>query len=285
METTITVFAVMMAVAFVVIGFGFLTRKSLISIMGGVLILAMSVGITAFVVSNESFYVEATVGNVTSMQNVTQTTSHYQVNGTTGTIALDATNLIVTEIIPTGGTSALEGDEINCIDLFYGKDGTLAGAVDIGVWDDAGAQIIEFDTFDASTVTNANQFNTHCLTGATTHTIAEGDHIGIAFTGGDATNNIDIGSNGDQPFDSTLTYRALWTGAAYVTNTANDLTMRLYLTETVEEEVTEVEIIDAAEWVDHQVTEQIDSTARFILGFFGVVFIVAPILTFKGFTI
>lgn len=284
METTITVFAVMMAIAFVTIGFGFFMRKSLIAIMGGVLILAMSVGITAFIISNESVYVEGVVSNVTSGWHWENTTSYLSLTSSAASDVNTATRKSLSEYASTG-SSLLVGDLVNCIDIGLSKTGTPSNAtsdVTIGIFGPTANVLYTFGTQDETALTTSHTIRTYCNTGSI-HTMANGDRMGVKFELADATNKVQLRTDAAGAFDGTVTFVQTYASGAWGSSTASDMMAHSYYRQNVTD--TEPLVLASPSWVDHQVSEEIDSTARFILGFFGVVFIVAPILTFKGFTI
>lgn len=219
MEIPIELFLGGIAVSIAIGIFGFIRNPQIPAMLcfGGAFVLLLSVSTTAILMDAFS---SGTTNNL----------YHYNVESATGNININAGGTTIRTEFASASNSALVGDTINCIDAYFGKTGSPTGLVDFGTFDSvSGAVIIEFGTIDLSSVGGAQQWHTACLTGDNTYTIQSGDRIGIRYDEGDGSNLITQRSNGNNPFDGTISFLSSFTAGAWVSATTNDPTMRFYL--------------------------------------------------------
>lgn len=283
-DTSILVFSVMMAISFIVIILGFITRKSMISIMGALIMIIMSVALTGFIVATESVYVEGVVDEEITGWHYENTTSYLSLTSSAASDVNTATRKIFGEFA-SSGSSLLVGDLVNCMEVGISKTGTPSNVTSdaiVGVFNSTGGLVYQFGTQEETSLTTSHIIRTYCNTD-TIHTMASQDRIGVKFELADATNKVQIRSDGAGQFDGTTTYTQTFASGAWGSTTANDLMAKTYYRENVTD--TEVIIIEAAQWIDHDVVEPINMTTKIIIAFLGIIFFITPLLTFKGFTI
>lgn len=283
-DTSIMVFAVLMAVAFIVIILGFITRKSVIAMMGSLIMIIMAVALSGFVTGTESVYVDAIVENVTTMENVTETTYHYNYEAQSGTSALNAGGNVGMAVFASTGSSVLVGDEINCMDWYLKKTASPTGTMSVGILNSTNGITKLFGTKDVATLTTSNIWYTFCLSAGDSHIIASGDRMGLKYSGGDGSNSVGWNRDTAGTFDGTVTFQQVYT-SSWASGTGTDSSARFYFTETTEEEVITPTIIQEAQWLDHEIIEPVDITTKVILAFLGIIFFATSMITFRGFTI
>lgn len=221
MEIPIEIFITGMGVSISLAIFGFIRNPQIpaMLVFGGMFILSFAVMTDTIILDSFSFL---SSDSILYAYNVESATGNVNLNNG-GTTAR-------TEFVSTSA-SQLTGDTINCIDSYFGKTLSPTGNVNFGIFDTAGTLVTSFGVTDLSTISSAQDWHTECLTGENTYTIQSGDRIGIQYLGGNATTFISQRSDGNNPFDGTVTFLSSWTAGAWVSSTTNDVTMRYYLTE------------------------------------------------------
>ena len=168
---------------------------------------------------------------------------HYNIESFTGQLALNNGGSTAHAEFASASNSMLVGDEINCIDIMLRKSGSPTGTATIGTLDGSGSIIQQFGTINVAILTTSNIWYTFCLSGDNSYVIANQDRLGIAYNGGNATNNIQVSQDANNPFDGTITIRQQYAGS-WTSGSTSDLTMRFYLTGQESEVVNEERTMD-----------------------------------------
>lgn len=137
----------------------------------------------------------------------------------TGNVALDNTNKAVAEHINTG--AALIGQTVNSMDIALNRVNSPTGTATVCVMDSSANCTYTFGTIDVSTL-NTSDVELRFTNISATHTIQDGDYIGVKYTDGDATNFINVIVSGTDVYDTTLAAAAIFT-----TSWGSDLTRDL----------------------------------------------------------
>lgn len=134
-------------------------------------------------------------------------------------------------------SSALAGKRIDEVCIELSKTGTPTGTANIAVYSSTLAPSSTnyrflINTLDVSSLTTTSQ--TYCFLSTSVYTLDGADNaIGIFYNGGSAGNEINIRSNGSDPFDGTDSRRTQYV-ASWSDTTGNDVKMRISLS-TIEE--------------------------------------------------
>jgi len=126
-------------------------------------------------------------------------------------------------------TSSLVGKSIDTVVVNLKKIGSPSGTIQIGIFNTDRSVKQLFGTKDASSLTSSLVPYSFSLSNQT-YQIQSGDRIGIKFTGGDASNYVDIGIDQTNSFDGTNSYLAYYT-TSWSTSTGKDVTMTLKSTQ------------------------------------------------------
>lgn len=152
----------------------------------------------------------------------------YNVESFTGQLALNNGGNTAHAEFVSSSSSQLLNKEINCIDILLRKASSPTGTATIGTLDSSGNIVQQFGTINVETLTTANIWYTFCLSGDNTYTILNQDRLGITYSGGNATNNVQVSQDANNPFDGVITFRQQYT-VSWVSGSTADLTMRMYL--------------------------------------------------------
>lgn len=151
---------------------------------------------------------------------------HMRVESYTSSLALyNDSNILVVEYVTSG--SKLVGKEINTIEVWLSKVGNPTGTITIGVFDSLLNTKKVFALVDATSLTTA--WKRYTFTIPDSYIIQYDDHIGILYSGGDASNYVQIGVDVTNPFDGTSAYMRRYAGS-WVDATGEDLMMTLAYT-------------------------------------------------------
>lgn len=157
---------------------------------------------------------------------------HYLVESRTGTNSMNFGGTIAIAEFVSASNSQLVGDEIDCIDIQLSKLGSPTGTATVGTFSSLAVPTISttFGTIDVSILTTASQWYSFCMAG--TYVIQNQDRLGIMYSsiGSNATSNIVVPADANNPFDGTVTFRQTNTGSSWVSATGTDETFRFYLT-------------------------------------------------------
>lgn len=169
-----------------------------------------------------------TVSNTYFSSGLTDNLYSYNVESRNSGTSLSGAGAFALSEFVSSSSSQLLGDTINCIDLYMNKVNAPTGTVEVGTLDSSANIITSFGTMNVVNVALSSTWYTFCLSGDNTYTIQNGDRLGVRFTGGDATNTLNVNIDNNNPFDGTITFRQGYS-VSWVSSTTSDHTMRLYL--------------------------------------------------------
>lgn len=166
----------------------------------------------------------------TFVEIATDRTSCYDVQ--TENFALPVHSLIPVRVeYASSASSSIVDQTIQCIDVPLRKFGnpSVAQLVNAGVWDNTGTLVKQFGAgLNVTEITSSSVYKTFCLSNGELYTIQNDDRIGIGYTGGDASNYIELRGDSNNPFDGTITFIQTFASGAWSSQTTNDLRMTLY---------------------------------------------------------
>lgn len=162
-------------------------------------------------------------------------------SGTASQTLRSGSNIFIGEEIATA-SSALTDKRIDEICMTLSKTGSPTGTANIAVYSSTltpSSTNYRFlvNTLDVSSLTTTSQL--YCFLATSVFQLdGTGSAIGIFYNGGSAGNEVNVISNGSDPFDSTNSYRTQYV-ASWSDTTGNDLKMRISLA-TIDENVSNV---------------------------------------------
>lgn len=235
MEIPITLFFGFVGAFFAFFILGLVTKKPIMSIITGILLLSLTVSITSMTMNS---FLNGEGGIVTS----------YEVTSRTGQDDVRTANSAIYAEFVSSSSSMLLGDTVNCLTLHIKKSGAPDAntLVRYGVWDNSATPVLKytFGTMNITAVPTTVQPIKHCNL-ASSYTIVNFDRIGIAWDDGDAANRVTIDLDTTNPFDGTTTFIARWSGASWVSATGTDYQGKLSL-----EQVSEPIVYDNYEFTE-----------------------------------
>lgn len=157
------------------------------------------------------------------LANAYPTTVYMRVETFTSPLALyNGSNTHVVEYVTSG--SILVNKEINTIEVWLRKTGNPTGTITVGVFDSLLNTKKVFALVDATSLTTA--WKRYTFTIPDPYIIQYADHIGISYSGGDASNYVQIATDTTNPFGGINTYRKRYAGS-WFDATNDDLMMTL----------------------------------------------------------
>ena len=160
----------------------------------------------------------------------------YNVETNTVTPFVNAIQRSIVAEYPSASNSELIGDTIDCIDIPLAKTGSPPSntPIIVGIFDSGGNIVKQFgDNLNTTALTSAPAFFkfSFCLDNGDSYTIgsipAFSERIGVMYNSGNSTNTVVTRSDGNNPFDGTITYRQSFLSGSWSSTTAEDLTMTL----------------------------------------------------------
>ena len=218
MQIPIEIFSLFIGSSIALAIFGFLRNPQIPATLAFAGIFILTIAVTTDSITIDSF-----------LDGATETVYSYNVESFTGQLALNSGGTTAHAEFVSSSSSQLLNDKIDCIDILLRKSGSPTGTATIGTLDGSANIIQQFGTIDVSTLTTSNIWYRFCLGIGETYTIQNQDRLGIKFTGGNATNNIQISQDANNPFDGTITFRQQFTSPTWTSGSTSDLTMRFYL--------------------------------------------------------
>jgi hypothetical protein len=154
----------------------------------------------------------------------------YDVTSSTGQVTLNAIQSQTQAELPSSSSSQLFGKTFDCMRVWLGRAGTPPeSTITFGVFDTSNNVIRLFGTQTVVSMTSsALTPYVHCLPEGTSHTLGVSHYVGVNYNAGDATNTLTMRVDGNNPFDSTVTYRSQYL-ASWSSSTGQDVTMQLWL--------------------------------------------------------
>src|SRR6185503_13896381 len=141
-----------------------------------------------------------------------------QISGTATFTSLNNVNSGDSEHITGSGASV--GSVINAMTLPLKKQNSPTGTATIAVLDSSNNIVYTFGTIDVSTLTTSmaryNFINTD-----SDYTIASGDYLGIKYTGGSATNTVDVGRTTNNQYDGSNSVHSVFSAGAWADGTTD----------------------------------------------------------------
>lgn len=244
MEIPIILFFGFIASFFAFFVLGLVSKKPVMSIITGVLLLSLTLATDEITVSYSDTIID---DNMDLIAEQTSRTGAGNVHNGTGNLVIRAEHI-------TSSSSQLYGDTVNCLELYVSKTGSpsISTPVILGVFSGTVANGIaetkyEFGRVNVTNITTNAMLVKECNI-SSDYTFVVGDRVGIMYRAGDASNFISDQEDTTDPFDSTVTRGQSFNDATNVW--ANIASNDLHFILTLEHEATAI-----SEPVNYEFTE------------------------------